>query len=49
MKPKFSMQLLHNQQAQFVGYHAFISDLKTWKEFISLNSVGIKFQITDSK
>ena len=29
MKPKFSMLLLHSLQGQFVGRHAFISDLKT--------------------
>ena len=43
------MQFLHNLQKNFGGRHAFISDLKTWKEFISLNLPGIEFQITDSK
>ena len=28
-KPKFSMYFLHSLQGQFVGCHAFISDLKT--------------------
>ena len=43
------MQFLHNLQGQFVGRNVFISDLKTWKEFISRNSAGIEFQITDLK
>ena len=40
---------MHNLQGQFVGCHAFTSDLKTWEEFIPLNSAGIEFQITDLK
>ena len=42
-KPKFSTWLLHTLKGQFVGCNAFISDLKTWKEFIPL------IQITDPK
>ena len=43
------MWFLHNLQEQFPGHYAFISDLKTWKEFISLNSPGIEFEFTDPK
>ena len=45
----FSLELLHNLQGKIVDRCAFISDLKTWKEFISLNSAGIDFQLTDPK
>ena len=40
---------MHNLQGQFVGRNDFVSDIKTCKEFISLNSAGIEFQITDPK
>ena len=40
---------MHNLQGQFVGRNDFVSDIKTFQEFISLNSAGIEFQITDPK